>query len=185
MTHFEKQIDTSTVYEGLIVNVRMDNVELINGKQVKREVIVHPGGVAIVPVTNDNKILMVRQYRYCVGEEIIEIPAGVLEAGEEPLNCAIRELSEETGCTAGRLIDLGAIYPSPGINRETLYIYLALDLQAGEMHLDDDEFLSVEAIAIDEIFDMIMENKIRDAKTIVGIMKAKNILDGLNGGNNG
>ena len=173
MKHYEKQINSTTVYEGLIVNVRMDIAELENGNQVKREVVVHPGGVAIVPLMQDNLVMLVRQYRYCVGEEILEIPAGLLEAGEAPIDCAIRELSEETGYTAGKLIDLGAIYPSPGICKETLYVYLALDLKPGKMHLDDNEILSVETIPLDEIIDKIMANEICDGKTIIGTMKAK------------
>ena len=173
MGHFEKQIETNTVYEGLIVNVRSDVAEIKNGKHVRREVVEHPGGVGIVPVTGDNKVIMVRQYRYPMKEELLEIPAGKLGEGEEPIDCAVRELSEETGCTAGTLYDLGAIYPSPGFCRETLYLYLALDLQQGEKHLDEDEFLSVEAIDIDELIEKIMANELPDAKSVIGIMKAK------------
>ena len=176
MRFFEKQIETKTVYEGLIVNVRSDIAEIQTGKRVPREVVVHPGGVAIVPVTRDNKILMVRQYRYPMEEELLEIPAGKLSEGEEPFDCAVRELSEETGCAAGKIVFLGEIYPSPGFCRETLYIYLALDLSQGEMNLDEDELLSVEAIGIDELMDKIMSNELPDAKSIIGIMKAKEYL---------
>jgi len=177
MEFFEKQIETSTVYKGLIINVKLDVAEIQNGKRVKREIVVHPGGVGIVPLTDDNKVLMVRQYRYPVGEEILEIPAGKLDEGEDPLTCAIRELSEETGCTAGKYIDLGVIYPSPGICRENLYIYLALDLQYSEMSLDEDEFLSVEQVGVDDLIDRIMANKLPDAKSIIGIMKTKRYLE--------
>ena len=150
---------------------------LNNGKHVPREVVEHPGGVGIVPVTHDNKVLMVRQYRYPMEEELLEIPAGKLGEGELPLECAVRELSEETGCTAGKIVDLGAIYPSPGFCKETLYLYLALDLQQGDMHLDEDEFLSVEAVGIDELINRIMANDLPDAKSIIGIMKAKSYLE--------
>jgi len=177
MEFFEKQIETSTLYEGIIVNVRRDVAQLQNGVIVPREVVEHPGGVGIVPVTADGKVLMVRQYRYPMGEELLEIPAGKLDNGEDPLECAIRELSEETGCTAGKFVDLGAMYPSPGFCRETLYVYLALDLLSGEMHLDDNEFLSVEAVDIDELVNMIMKNELPDAKTIIGILKAKKYLE--------
>ena len=179
MAYYESQIETTTVYEGLIVNVKMDKVELQNGKIAPREVVVHPGGVGIVPVTHDNKVLMVRQYRYPVEKELLEIPAGVLEAGESPRDCAIRELSEETGCTADRIIDIGAIFPSPGVCKETLYLFLALGLHQGEMHLDEGELLSVVAFTIDELMDMIMANEIKDAKSIIGIMKAKKHLEEL------
>lgn len=177
MDFFEKQVETKTVYEGMIVNIRRDTAVLRNGSRVPREVVEHPGGVGIVPVTKDNKILMVRQYRYPMEEELLEIPAGKLEYGEDPLECAIRELSEETGCTAGRMIDLGAIYPSPGFCRETLFMYLALDLQFGEAHLDEDELLSVEKVDIDALMDDVMENRMPDAKTIIGVMKAKIYLE--------
>ena len=178
MRFFEKQIDTKTVYEGMIVDVRRDTAELQNGNRAPREVVLHPGGVGIVPVTKDNKVLMVRQYRYPMEEELLEIPAGKLSEGEDPFECAVRELSEETGCTAGRYVDLGVTYPSPGFCREMLYIYLALDLQPGEMHLDENELLSVEAFGFDELMDMIMSNKLPDAKSIIGIMKAKEYLEG-------
>jgi len=178
MDFFEEQLETKTLFEGMIVKVRRDVVKLQNGHKAPREVVEHPGGVGIVPVTKDNKVLMVRQYRYPMEEELIEIPAGKLGAGEDPLECAVRELSEETGCTAGNMIDMGATYPSPGFCRETLYLYLALDLQQGEMHLDENELLSVEAIGIDELIDKIMANELPDAKSIIGIMKAKMYLDG-------
>ena len=177
MRFFEKQVETQTVYRGLIVNVRSDVAEIQNGKRVPREVVEHSGGVGIVPVTSDNKVLMVRQFRYPMGEELLEIPAGKLGDGEAPIDCAVRELSEETGCTAGTIVDLGATYPSPGFCKETLFLYLALDLQAGEMHLDEDELLSVEPVGIDELIDMIMANELPDAKSIIGIMKAKEYLE--------
>ena len=180
MEFFEKQIEARTVYKGLIVNVRHDIAELQNGELVDREIVEHPGGVGIVPVTNDNKVLMVRQYRYPMEEELLEIPAGKLSEGENPFDCAVRELSEETGCTAGRYVDLGASYPSPGYCKEILHIYLALDLQFGEMHLDENELLSVEPVAIDELIDKIMANELPDGKSIIGIMKAKRFLDNSN-----
>ena len=112
-------------------------------------------------------------------EELLEIPAGKLDDGEDPFECAVRELSEETGYTAEKWIDIGAIYPSPGFCRETLYLYLALDLCPGEMHLDENELLSVEEIDIEELLEMIMKNELKDAKTVIGIMKAKFYLDNL------
>ena len=178
MKFYEKQIETETVYKGQIVNVRRDIVELLNGNKADREVVEHPGGVCIVAVTNDKKVLMVRQYRYPVREELLEIPAGKLEYGEEPFSCAKRELSEETGCTAGKWIDLGAIYPSAGVYGEVLYQYLALDLQQGKMHLDENELLSVEEMDIDELIDLIKTNKLKDGKSIIGILKAKLYLAG-------
>ena len=177
MEFYEKQVETKTVYEGMIVNIRRDVAELQDGRRVSREVVEHPGGVGIIPVTKDNKILMVKQYRYPMEEELLEIPAGKLDEGEAPFECAVRELSEETGCTAGKFVDFGAIYPSPGFCRETLYLYLALDLRYGEIHLDDGEFLSVEAVGIDELVEKIMRNELTDAKSVIGIMKAKRYLE--------
>jgi len=180
MIFYEKQVETETVYKGLIVNVRRDIAELQNGKMAKREVVEHPGGVCVVAVTDDYNVVIVRQYRYPVEEEMLEIPAGKLEYGEIPYNCAIRELSEETGYTAKKWIDLGVIYPSAGVYGEKLYQYLALDLQQGEMHLDENELLSVEEVHIDKLIEEIMANSLKDAKTIIGVMKAKRYLETLN-----
>jgi len=179
MKFFEKQVETSTVYSGIIVEIKRDIVLLQNGNRTGREVVLHPGGVGIVPVTDDNKVLMVRQFRYPIGEELLEIPAGKLDGEEDPLECAIRELSEETGCTAGKYVYLGRIYPSPGFCREVLHIYLALNLSFGEMHLDENELLSVESIDIDKLIDMIMANELSDAKSVIAIMKAKRYLESL------
>ncbi|MDR0491821.1 MAG: NUDIX hydrolase [Oscillospiraceae bacterium] len=177
MVFFEKQVESRTMYEGIVVKIRRDTAELQNGNRALREVVEHPGGVGIVPVTSDNKVLMVRQYRYPMEKELLEIPAGRLSVGEAPLDCAVRELSEETGCTAGKLVDFGEIYPSPGFCRETLYLYLALDLKYGEMHLDENELLTVETFDMDFLIGKIMSNEITDAKTIIGIIKAKMYLD--------
>ena len=177
MEFFEKQIETKVMYEGMIVKIKNDVAELQNGKRVPREIVEHPGGVGIVPLTRENNVLMVRQYRYPMEEELLEIPAGKLGEGEAPIDCAVRELSEETGCTPGRMVDMGAIYPSPGFCKEILYLYLALDLDYGDNHLDEDELLSVEAVGIDELIDKIMANELADAKSIIGIMKAKRYLD--------
>jgi ADP-ribose pyrophosphatase len=177
MAFLEKQISTVTVYTGRIVNVRSDIAELDNGSRVPREVVEHPGGVAIVPVTEQGEILMVRQYRYPMEEELLEIPAGKLESCEDHADCARRELSEETGCTAGTLLYLGPIYPSPGFSREILHIYLAMDLERGEMHLDEGEFLSVEAVPLPALVEKIMSGEIRDGKTIIGILKAEKHLE--------
>ena len=179
MKFFEKQVETKTVYEGIIVKVKLDVAELQNGRLAKREVVEHPGGVCVVAVTNERKVLMVRQFRYTIRDELLEIPAGKLENGEDPFKCAARELSEETGYTASKWISLDVIYPSAGVYSETLHQYLALDLTPGEIHPDENELLSVEEIDIDELVQMIMANKLKDAKSIIGILKAKYYLDNL------
>ena len=177
MKFSEKQMSTKTVYEGRIVTVKNDTAELINGSVVYREVVEHPGGVAIVPVDDKGEVYMVRQFRYPIREELLEIPAGKLEYGEDPYDCAVRELSEETGCTAGKIIPLGPFYPSPGFSKEVLYIYLATQLVYGAMNLDEDELLAVETIPLDTLAERIMSGEIKDAKTIIGILKAKDYLE--------
>ena len=171
MDLFEKTISTTTVYEGRIVRVRNDVAELVTGKHVPREVVEHPGGVGIVPLDGDGNVILVRQFRYPMMEQLLEIPAGKLEYGEDPYECAVRELSEETGCTAGKIVSLGAMYPSPGYAEEVLHIYLATDLTEGEMHLDEDEFLHIERMPLETAVKQIMSDEITDGKTIVGILK--------------
>lgn len=177
MEYIEKQISSRRNYTGLIVNVRTDEAELFNGVRVPREVVEHPGGVGIVPLDADGNVIAVRQFRYPMMEMLLEIPAGKLEPGEDPRECAIRELSEETGFSAGELIDLGASYPSPGYCKETLYLYLARDLAPGETHPDENEYLHVEKVPLDTFVEEIMQNEIRDGKTMIGILKTKMFLD--------
>lgn len=176
LSFFEEPVGSRTDYNGIIVSVKTDEVRLQNGKIVPREVVVHSGGVVIAAVTDDGKLLAVRQYRYPVSEELLELPAGKLERGEDPLECAKRELSEETGCTAETWVDLGKIYPSPGFCDEALYIFLAAGLVYGEAHPDEDEFLSVTRVSFDDFWDMIMSNALPDAKTIAGVVKAERYL---------
>jgi len=172
----EKEVSRRTVYEGRIVNVRQDVAELVNGRQVSREVVEHPGGVCIVPVDQDGNCYLVRQFRYPFMQSLLEFPAGKLERGEDPLQCAIRELSEETGLQAGSVTPLGRMYPSPGFLDEVIHLYLAQDLTHGEAHPDENEFLSVEKHSMEALCEMIAANQLADAKTIVGFFKAKQYL---------
>ena len=171
----EKQIETQVVYQGVIVNVRMDRAQLPNGKVVRREVVEHPGGVAILPLDEDGNIIMVRQFRYPFQQELLELPAGKLEYGEDPEVCAHRELSEEVGAS-GQLTSLGRIYPSPGVYAETLHLYLARELTFGRAHPDEDEFLRVERIPFPQVVDMILSGQLRDGKTVCAVLKAKALL---------
>lgn len=180
--HFtEKTVSSKVAYEGRIITVREDTARLDSGKDVYREVVSHPGGVAVIPIEKNSDVVTVRQFRYPFQTETIEVPAGKLEYGEDPHECAIRELSEETGISAAKIIDLGMIYPSPGFCSEVLYMYLALDLSYGTAHPDEDEFLNVERIPLSTLIDMIMNNELRDAKTVAAILKADKYIQ-TNGG---
>ena len=173
----EKKIDGETKYHGVIVDVRLDRAELINGNIVRREVVEHPGGVTIIPVDEDGTVWCVRQYRYPMGREMLETPAGKLEKGEQPLPAAVRELGEETGLEASRLVYLGSCCTSPGFSTEVLHIYLALGLKRGEAHPDEDEFLNVEKHSLATLTDMVMNGEIDDAKTIIAVLKARRFLE--------
>lgn len=175
----EKRIDGEIKYQGVIVTVRLDRAELVNGKIVKREVVEHPGGVTILPVDENGICTMVRQFRYPFGRMMLEAPAGKLEPGEDPLESAVRELGEETGYTADQLVELGTCCTSPGFSSEVLHIYLALGLHEGKSHPDEDEFLNTEKISLADLSRMVMEGEIDDAKTIVAVLKAEKYLKKL------
>ena len=176
MDFFEQRIDRDDKYHGIIVDVHLDHVRLNDGSISRREVVEHPGGVTILPVDEAGNCYMVRQFRYPAGHMMLEAPAGKLEYGEDHRECAVRELSEETGFSADELIYLGSFYTSPGFSSELLHIYLALGLHAGESHLDEGEFLNVEKIPLQQLSDMVMANEIEDAKTIIAILKAEKVL---------
>ncbi len=173
----ETFVSSETIYEGKIITVRRDTVMLPNGKEAGREIVEHPGGVAVVALDAEDNVYMVRQYRRPFDRVILEIPAGKLDhSGEDHFDCGKRELKEETGLTAGRYDYLGSFMVSPGFCQELIHIYLARDLSSGDMDLDPDEFLQVETIPLKELLEMIMENKIEDAKTVIGILKTSEIL---------
>ncbi len=173
----EKTLSSEEKYRGIIVTVTLDHARLCDGRTVLREVVHHPGGVSVLPVDDEGFCYMVRQFRYPAGEQMLEIPAGKREQGEEPLHCAMRELSEETGFTADRVIDLGHFYATPGYCSEVIHVFLATGLHSGKSHPDDGEFLNVEKIHLDVLTDMAMSGEIIDAKSIVAILKAKRFLE--------
>lgn len=172
----EKTITSETVYEGRIFTIVHDTAELENGESAVRDVLLHSGGVCIIPVTENNEIFMVKQFRYPFREVTTEIPAGKLEKGENPYDCGKRELLEETGCTCTEYIYLGEIYPTPAYNTEIIHVYLAKGLEYKKQNLDDDEFLDVEKIPLADALKLVMDGTIKDAKTQIAILKTARIL---------
>ncbi|MBQ7989766.1 MAG: NUDIX hydrolase [Oscillospiraceae bacterium] len=173
----EKTIEKQTVFEGHVVTVRKDVAQLETGEKVSRELVIHPGGVCVVPLTDDNKVIMVRQFRYAFMEPLLEIPAGKLEKGEDHRSAGLRELSEETGASCERFDYLGVCYPSVAYLTEKIHMYLARGLKYGSSHPDEGEFLDVEYIPLDEAVKMVTDGSIPDAKTQIAILKTKMILD--------
>lgn len=169
----EKQTNRKEIYNGRVIDVVCDDVILQDGIASKREVVLHSGGVVILAVDKNNMVYMVKQYRYAVQKEIYELPAGRLEKGEDPFECAKRELEEECGLVADTWESLGFIYSSPGILSEKLYLYKATNLKQTQQHLDEGEFLSVSKFNIDNVLGMIKENRINDAKTICAVSLGK------------
>lgn len=171
MPHFEKTVSSKEIFDGKIIRVCHDDVILENGEKAKREVVYHNGGVCILPLCENGDVLFVRQFRYPYKEEVLELPAGKLEKGENPLECGKRELLEEVGATAGKITSLGKLYPSPGYCGEIISMFLAEDLSFSEQHLDSDEFLDVERIPLEKALEMVMQNQIPDSKTQTAILK--------------
>ena len=161
----EVTLSSKPIFDGRIISVQVDTVRLPDGGEASREIVRHPGAVAVVPIHN-NKMIVVEQYRKPLGKSEIEIPAGKLEKGEEPLSAAMRELAEETGYTAKELIPLGSFYTSPGFCDEIIYLYAAEDLEEGAVHPDEDEFLTVDELTLEEAYEAIRSGRIHDAKTI-------------------
>ncbi len=172
---YEQTDDVQGIFSGKIITVHNDTVTLANGESASREVVDHPGGVAVVGLTDNNEIIMVRQFRYPYKETIYEIPAGKLERGEDPCNAGKREFKEECGAQAGVFEPMGEIYPTPGYCSEIIRMFYATDLTFGSQSLDDDEFLDVVRMPFSECLDKIMSGEIKDAKTIIGILKLKEI----------
>ena len=164
----ERTVRVNYVYQGKIVNLRCDEAALPDGRPCKREMVEHPGGASVLCVY-EGKIALVRQFRYAYQEELLEIPAGKLERGEDPLLAAKRELEEETGLVASELKPLYTLYPTPGYTNEKIYIYEASGVTAGRQHLDEGEFLNVVFLPVEEVARMIEKGEIRDAKTIVAV----------------
>lgn len=166
----ETTIKSDRVYSGKIINLRVDTVELPHQKYSKREIVEHPGGVAIIAVDSEGKIPLVKQYRKAAEDFLLEVPAGKLEHGEKPIDSAKRELLEETGYQTDNLKELVSFYSSPGFTNEVIHIFLATDITIGEAMPDEDEYIEMERYSIDELKEMIDTKRIIDSKSIVAIL---------------
>ncbi|ADE57139.1 MULTISPECIES: NUDIX hydrolase [Aminobacterium] len=165
MNSVEKVLSRNVVYRGKILDLRVDNVRLSSGKRVVREVVEHEPAVAVIPLTSDKEVLLVKQFRYALEQKILEIPAGIVEEGETFKDTAIRELQEEIGYYPGELMEIGRFFTSPGFSDEVLVIFLALDLCPSSLEQDDDEEIVVETVSVDDIPRLLKDGSIRDCKT--------------------
>jgi ADP-ribose pyrophosphatase len=165
----ETKVKSDTVYQGKMINLRVDQVRLPSGGTSSREVVEHPGSVGIIPIDKDGNAILIRQFRYAVGEVLWEIPAGKLDPGESPKDCAIRELEEETSYLAGRLEKIVSFYTSPGFSSEMLHLFIGTDLVPGTARPDDDENIGTYRLSREAVETMIKNGEIRDAKTLLGL----------------
>jgi len=166
----EELIESQTLYRGRVVTLRIDTVRLPSGRTARREIVEHRGAVAIVPMLDEDTVLLIRQYRQAVGEVLLEIPAGTLEPDEPPDTCAQRELEEETGYQSHQIRKLFSQYLAPGYSQEVLHVYLAEELTRTRPQLDEDELVELVPTPIDQIAEMILQGTIKDSKTIAGLL---------------
>ena len=167
----ERKLSSEMKFDGKLIKLTYDIAD-VNGKEAWREVVHHPGASAVVAIDEDNRIIMEKQFRYALNDYLLEIPAGKLDAGEDPLVCAKRELEEETGIIASEWISLGTIATSPGFCNEVIHLYVAKGLSKGEIHWDEDEYVEVERYTFDELLQRINDEKIKDSKTLSALLLA-------------
>lgn len=172
-----KTLEQRQIYKGKVVDLSVEKVELPNGGVTELEVIRHPGAAAMVPLTADGQVLMVRQYRHATRSWLLEVPAGKLDPGEAPEVCAARELEEEVGYGPGELTSLGWIWTTPGFTDEKIWLYLARDLVAGHQALEGDEVLSVESVPFEEAIAKVHTGEICDGKSVCALLRAAAYLE--------
>lgn len=178
MELIEKTKESTLIFDGKVVHLYRDTVTLPNGGESIREYVKHVGAVCIIPVTDSGDVILEKQYRYAVGETLIEIPAGKLDSADEiPHQAALRELREETGIVPKDLIDMGIYYGSPAIMGEKIHMYMARGLQFGKDDLDADEFLEVLTIPLEKAVELVLQGKITDGKTQTALLRAKMMID--------
>ncbi len=173
----EKTIDRKTIFEGRVFTVHLDTVELHDGTIARRELVRHHGGACMVAIDDRQRTYLVRQFRKPFEQTLLEVPAGKLEPGEDPMACAARELTEETGWIARKVIPLGKMYPTPGYCGEVLYLFLGLDLEQGIARLDEGEYLDVVELPFSEALAMSDRGELPDAKTQMALVKAQRYLE--------
>lgn len=172
----EKRVSSKSIYKGRILDLRVDEVLLENGEKALREVIDHDGACGVAAFDENGDLLMVKQYRYPIGKELLEIPAGKMEKGESPEQCALRELEEETGYRAKKLTPLGKMYPAAAYDGEVVYMFYAEELSKTTQHLDADEFLTVQRVKFSEAVRLVMQGEIPDSKTQIAVLKIKEMI---------
>ena len=172
----EQRISSRRLYDGRILNLRVDEVKIENGKFTSREIVEHRGAAAIVPLLSEGEVILVRQYRYAVSAELLEIPAGTLEPGEEPEDCAKRELEEETGYRCQAIAKVLECFVAPGYSTEKIHIYLAKGLTKTRTKTEEDENITVESFPFVAALDKIRSGEIQDAKTIAGLQGVAQLL---------
>ena len=173
----EKKLSSEEIFDGVAIHLFRDEILLPNGNKGVREVIRHPGAVCVIPVTDDGDVIFVNQFRYAFNKVTLEVPAGKLEKGEDPLEAAMRELSEETGLSAKNVVYLGELYTTPALIDEVIHKYLATDLVEGKQHLDEDEFINTLKMPLSEAVQKVMNGEIKDAKTQTILLKAEKYLN--------
>lgn len=178
MKLYEKTLNVQPIYDGRIIHVHVDDVELENGTVAKREVVDHPGGVSVAILTENDELIFVRQFRYPYKKVLLELPAGKLETGEDPFEAVKREQMEETGTSGENYISLGEVYPTGGYCGEIIRLWACRAVgKQQELHLDEDEFLATERIPLEKAVEMVCNNEIPDAKTQIGILKTANLVE--------